>query len=241
MGWDRPDPHRLRRLPGVLAARHGRKLDDDGVTFRSVYDGTPRAPDAGAGDGDPGGARLRHRDGASTSARPATRRAASSSAPSSAPRLGRALRRAPPAAPGQLALRDRAGRRRPRPAPASAPSDRRRSASTATPSAGCRWARSARRRSRSPAATAALLPADQPRYFMGIGDPEGLLRVFARGRRHVRLRAAHPARRGRARALTWEGRLNLRNARFARDPARSTRTATAPPAAASRARTSATS
>ena len=28
---------------------------------------------------------------------------------------------------------------------------------------------------------AALLPAERPRYFMGIGDPEGLLRVFAAG------------------------------------------------------------
>ena len=54
---------------------------------------------------------------------------------------------------------------------------------------------------------------------MGIGDPEGILEVIERGDRHVRLRAADAARRAPARALTWEGRLNLRNARFARDPA----------------------
>ena len=28
---------------------------------------------------------------------------------------------------------------------------------------------------------APLLPAEQPRYFMGIGDPEGILEVIARG------------------------------------------------------------
>ena len=45
-------------------------------------------------------------------------------------------------------------------------------------------------------ADAALLPAERPRYFMGIGDPEGILRVIARGDRHVRLRAADAARGG---------------------------------------------
>ena len=44
------------------------------------------------------------------------------------------------------------------------------------------------------ATTAALLPAARPRYFMGIGDPEGILRVIGAGHRHVRLRAAHAAR-----------------------------------------------
>ncbi len=29
--------------------------------------------------------------------------------------------------------------------------------------------------------TAALLPVARPRYFMGIGDPEGVLRVIAAG------------------------------------------------------------
>ena len=68
------------------------------------------------------------------------------------------------------------------------------------------------------AETAALLPAERPRYFMGIGDPEGILRVFAPG---VDMSdCVLPTRLGRTgRALTWDGRLNLRNARFARDPA----------------------
>jgi queuine tRNA-ribosyltransferase len=66
-------------------------------------------------------------------------------------------------------------------------------------------------------ATAALLPADRPRYFMGIGDPEGILRVMAAG--VDMFDCVLPTRYGRTgAALTWEGRLNLRNAAFARDP-----------------------
>jgi queuine tRNA-ribosyltransferase len=64
---------------------------------------------------------------------------------------------------------------------------------------------------------AALLPADRPRYFMGIGDPEGVLRVIAAG--IDMFDCVLPTRTARTgSALTWEGRLNLHNARFARDP-----------------------
>ncbi|HEY1368613.1 MAG TPA: tRNA guanosine(34) transglycosylase Tgt [Gaiellaceae bacterium] len=64
---------------------------------------------------------------------------------------------------------------------------------------------------------APLLPADKPRYFMGIGDPEGILEVIARG--IDMFDCVLPTRTARTgSALTWEGRLNLRNARFARDP-----------------------
>jgi queuine tRNA-ribosyltransferase len=64
---------------------------------------------------------------------------------------------------------------------------------------------------------APLLPADKPRYFMGIGDPEGVLEVIERG--IDMFDCVLPTRTARTgSALTWEGRLNLRNARFARDP-----------------------
>jgi queuine tRNA-ribosyltransferase len=64
---------------------------------------------------------------------------------------------------------------------------------------------------------APLLPADRPRYFMGIGDPEGVLEVVERG--IDMFDCVLPTRTARTgSALTWEGRLNLRNARFARDP-----------------------
>jgi queuine tRNA-ribosyltransferase len=62
-----------------------------------------------------------------------------------------------------------------------------------------------------------ILPSDKPRYFMGIGDPEGILEVIARG--VDMFDCVLPTRVARTgSALTWEGRLNLRNARFARDP-----------------------
>jgi queuine tRNA-ribosyltransferase len=65
--------------------------------------------------------------------------------------------------------------------------------------------------------SAPLLPANRPRYFMGIGDPAGILEVVARG--IDMFDCVLPTRLGRTgSALTWEGRLNLRNARFARDP-----------------------
>ena len=64
---------------------------------------------------------------------------------------------------------------------------------------------------------AELLPPDRPRYFMGIGDPEGVLEVIERG--VDMFDCVLPTRTARTgSALTWEGRLNLRNARFARDP-----------------------
>jgi queuine tRNA-ribosyltransferase len=64
---------------------------------------------------------------------------------------------------------------------------------------------------------APLVPESLPRYFMGIGDPVGILEVVARG--VDMFDCVLPTRTARTgSALTWEGRLNLRNARFARDP-----------------------
>jgi queuine tRNA-ribosyltransferase len=64
---------------------------------------------------------------------------------------------------------------------------------------------------------APLLPADRPRYFMGIGDPEGIMEVIARG--VDMFDCVLPTRIARTgSALTWAGRLNLRNAGYARDP-----------------------
>jgi queuine tRNA-ribosyltransferase len=65
---------------------------------------------------------------------------------------------------------------------------------------------------------APLLPEDKPRYFMGIGDPEGILEVIERG--VDMFDCVLPTRMGRTgTALTSTGRLNLKNARFARDRA----------------------
>jgi queuine tRNA-ribosyltransferase len=64
---------------------------------------------------------------------------------------------------------------------------------------------------------APLLPPTHPRYFMGIGDPEGILEVVARG--IDMFDCVLPTRTARTgSALTWRGRINLRNASFRTDP-----------------------
>jgi queuine tRNA-ribosyltransferase len=64
---------------------------------------------------------------------------------------------------------------------------------------------------------APLLPAGKPRYFMGIGDAVGVLRVIGAG--IDMFDCVLPTRTARTgSALTATGRLNLRNARFAEDP-----------------------
>src|SRR5438270_1551216 len=65
---------------------------------------------------------------------------------------------------------------------------------------------------------APLLPAGRPRYFMGIGDPEGILETIEAG--VDMFDCVLPTRTARTgSALTSHGKLNLRNARFARDEA----------------------
>lgn len=62
--------------------------------------------------------------------------------------------------------------------------------------------------------TATLLPEDRIRYFMGIGDPEGLIEVIARG--IDIFDCVLPTRTARmGTAFTREGKLNLRNAEHA--------------------------
>jgi queuine tRNA-ribosyltransferase len=61
-----------------------------------------------------------------------------------------------------------------------------------------------------------LLPQDKARYFMGIGDPAGVLEVIERG--IDMFDCVLPTRNARTgSALTWEGQLNIKAARFARD------------------------
>jgi queuine tRNA-ribosyltransferase len=65
---------------------------------------------------------------------------------------------------------------------------------------------------------APALAHDKPRYFMGIGDPVGILEVIARG--VDMFDCVLPTRTARTgSALSWDGRLNLRNARYRNDPA----------------------
>jgi len=63
---------------------------------------------------------------------------------------------------------------------------------------------------------APALAADKPRYFMGIGDPGGIVEVIARG--IDMFDCVLPTRTARTgSALVWAGRLNLRNAQYASD------------------------
>jgi queuine tRNA-ribosyltransferase len=63
---------------------------------------------------------------------------------------------------------------------------------------------------------AAALPADRPRYLMGVGNPTTIVRAVALG--IDMFDCVLPTRAGRlGTAFSSEGRLNMRNARFARD------------------------
>jgi queuine tRNA-ribosyltransferase len=65
--------------------------------------------------------------------------------------------------------------------------------------------------------TAPALPADRPRYLMGVGTPEDLLEAVARG--IDMFDCVLPTRNGRhGLAFTRFGAINLRNARHAADP-----------------------
>ncbi len=66
------------------------------------------------------------------------------------------------------------------------------------------------------ALTAPELPVDKPRYFMGIGDPVGVLEVIGLG--VDMFDCVLPTRLARhGAALTADGRINLKNARYRRD------------------------
>ena len=235
-----------RRLPDLLA--RARRSTTTGVTFRSTYDGSTAPPHArGRGRASRSSSAPTSR-WCSTCARrcPSPRR---SCAPrSTAPRRGpsgpapRSRRRDPdrprPSRPSSascraastLALRGRERR-----------SGRSRSASTATRSAGCRWARAAAEmlagpgRHRRPSC-----PADQPRYLMGVGDPVGLVEAVGARRRPVRLRAAHPPRPATARSSPTPGGSTCATPATRPTTARSTRPAPARSAPAGRGPTCAT-
>ena len=216
MGWDGPiltdsGGFQVFSLRDTIV-----RLDDDGVTFRSVYDGSAGALHARAGRRDPGASGLRRRH--------VPRRRP----PAGAPRreLEEAVRRTTLWAERQ--------RQAPRAARTSRCSGSCRAASTrAAPplDRGDRSPRLRRLRPRRPhrrraagaharrrsSASRRRSPRSAPRYFMGIGDALGLLDVIERG---IDLfDCVLPTRLGRTgSALTPEGRLNLKNARFTRDP-----------------------
>jgi queuine tRNA-ribosyltransferase len=67
-------------------------------------------------------------------------------------------------------------------------------------------------------ATVPHLPAGQPRYLMGVGKPDDIVGAVARG--IDMFDCVLPTRSGRnGQAFTWEGPINLKNARHAEDGA----------------------
>jgi len=63
----------------------------------------------------------------------------------------------------------------------------------------------------------AMLPAERPRYLMGVGKPIDIVEAVWRG--VDMFDCVLPTRSGRhGQAWTWDGPLNLKNARFAEDP-----------------------
>ena len=215
MGWDGPiltdsGGFQVFSLRDTLLA-----VDDDGVTFRSVYDGSP--------------ARLGALDSARIQANLGSDIAMCLDVcpPAGVPRadLEDAVRRTTiwaraqrdaPRAPGQLRFGIAQG--------ASDPDLRRRSIEEiaelgfdGNALGGLSVGENRVQMFETVEWATPLLPAEKPRYFMGIGDPEGILEMIERG--IDMFDCVLPTRTARTgSALTWEGRLNLRNARFARDP-----------------------
>src|SRR6185312_11812846 len=67
-------------------------------------------------------------------------------------------------------------------------------------------------------ATVPHLPVDRPRYLMGVGKPDDIVGAVLRG--IDMFDCVLPTRSGRnGQAFTWDGPLNLKNARHAEDPA----------------------
>ena len=63
-----------------------------------------------------------------------------------------------------------------------------------------------------------MLPADRPRYLMGVGKPDDIVGAVERG--IDMFDCVLPTRSGRTgQAFTWDGPINIRNARFAEDQA----------------------
>ncbi len=214
-GWDGPiltdsGGFQVFSLRDTLLA-----VDDDGVTFRSVYDGAAErfTPDTAA--------EIQARLGSDIAM------CLDICPPADVARadLEQAVRRttlwaerqaAAPRAPGQLRFGITQG--------GAEPELRRRSIEeiTALPFDGYALGGLAVGESRDEMLDAVgwaapLLPVSSPRYFMGIGDAEGILEVVARG--VDMFDCVLPTRTARTgSALTGKGRINLRNARYARDP-----------------------
>jgi queuine tRNA-ribosyltransferase len=215
MGWDGPIVTDSGGFQ-VFSLRHTlESVDDDGVIFRSVYDGdlarlTPELA-----------ARIQAGLGSDIAmcldvCPPADASRAELEQATRLTTTWAARQRTAPRAPGQLVFGIAQG--------ASDPDLRRRSIEEiaalefdGNALGGLSVGEDRQTMFETVAWAAPLFPADKPRYFMGIGDPEGILEVIERG--IDMFDCVLPTRLGRTgTAITRDGRLNLKNARFTRDP-----------------------
>ena len=128
-------------------------------------------------------------------------------------RVGAALARRARRASATARLRDRAGRPRRRAARAQRARTRGTRTSPVTRSAASRSARRARRCTHRAARTAALLPAEKPRYLMGVGTVRDLVDRVDCG--IDMFDCVYPTRCGRnGRAMTRAGEFNILNAAY---------------------------
>ncbi len=214
-GWQ---GHYLTDSGGYQVFSLSPDVDDDGVRFRSTYDGSTH-------DFTPEDAvRVQRNLGAdiqmvldvcpplpsSRPCHPGGRRPDGGVGGPSTYCVRRRRRRDPGA------VRHRPGRDRRRISDESRPSGPSPATSTAMRSGGCRSVRTVSRCSRPSMRTTRHLPADRLRYLMGVGDPVGLVEGIAMG--VDMFDCVLPTRLARhGTALTWSGRKNLKNREFADD------------------------
>ena len=211
----RADAHRFRRIPGLLARQDAQHLRE-GRPVRLRLRRLLARLHAGADDEGAGGPRARTSRWSSTSARPPTPTASTTPSRCAARRGGRrGARRRTGARTRRSSGSCRAGSTR-----TCARESLERTVEIGFPGyavGGLSVGESREEMLRDArAATAGMLPAGKPRYFMGIGDPVGILQVIALG--VDMFDCVLPTRLARhGAALTPDGRLNLKNARYRRD------------------------
>ena len=234
-GWRQPDPHRLRRVPGLQPRRaaqgaRGRRR------VRVAGQRRPAAADARAVDGNPARARFGRRRWRSTNARRIRPRATRRRARWRCRCAGRRARRRRTRTIGTRCS-------------ASCRAACTRTCATNRPTrstsigfdgyaiGGLSVGEPKPEMLRVLAHTAPRLPDDKPRYLMGVGHARGSGRRRVRGHRHVRLRAADAQRSQRLAVHAPRRRAHPQRPPPQRRRARSTRRAGATRAATSRAAT----
>ncbi len=166
----------------VMSLAKLRKIGETGVTFRSHLDGTRYRADARALDRDPASARRRHHHGASTNARPSPRRRRRrGNSMELSMRWAERSQARVPARAGLRPLRHRAGRRLSAICAGARP---RRCAAIGFDGyavGGLAVGEGQETMFRVLDATVPALPADRPRYLMGVGKPADIVGAVARG------------------------------------------------------------